>query len=125
MSKPLRPLILCACSFVLGGVTTLLVGSQRIADFFQRGHVVRITARQLDSVPGRKMSRPIPPAPVPPWGNLEALMFPLGSDDAIYPDRDKRLRRTTWFFENTTENQLVELFRAMGLTPAQQLFAKS
>jgi hypothetical protein len=125
MSKTLRPLILCAGSFALGGVVTLLIGSQRIATFFQQGHVVPVAARQSNSASASKASRPVSPLPVPRWGNLDALMFPLGGDDAIYPDRDKRLRRTTWFFENVTESQLAELFRAAGLTPAQQQQLKS
>ncbi len=111
-----RVRLLCAAFFVLGACSTLLLVAG-IASLFVRHY----RAERLEAVwlPERVKSDP-KPGSVPPWGIIEALQIPLVNPADVLPDRDRRLGKPQWFFENFSEKDLSSFLNSCDLSPVQK-----
>jgi hypothetical protein len=56
----------------------------------------------------------------PPWGLLEAVEMPFADPDALFSDRAVRLEQQPWFFETSSQSNLIYVLSHSSLTEAQK-----
>ena len=54
-------------------------------------------------------------APTKPWGLLETLKIPLAEEENLFPDREQRLRPSSWFFENFSQSDVAAFLASCDL----------
>ncbi len=111
-----RVKLLCAAFFVLGACSALLLVAGTASLFVRHYRAERRALAQ----PPAGMKPGATPDPVPPWGILEALQIPLVNPGDVLPDRDRRLEKPHWFFENFSESDLSRFLDACDLSPVQK-----
>lgn len=89
---------LCLLSFAFGSALTLFIctfGPPPAVSVNAREHIDRFTQTTPTAAKAHA------------FGTLEAIEIPLANPDGTFPDRDDRLRKPEWVFENVSESELT------------------
>jgi len=98
---------LCAAFFVLGACVSLVVTTLvKSLPALHRSGLQTSSVNVNQTIPG-------------PCGKIEAIEIPLANPDGIFPDREERLAKPKWFFENVSESQLTRFFNSCDLRPQE------
>jgi hypothetical protein len=89
---------LCLLSFAFGSAVTLFICT------FGPPPAVSVNAREHGEDVREWASTAMKPHP---FGTLEAIEIPLANPDGTFPDREDRLRKPQWVFENISESELT------------------
>lgn len=94
---------LCLLSFAFGSALTLLICTI--------GPPPPVAVNARERIEGGTQVT----AKTPPFGTLEAVEIPLANPDGTFPDREDRLRKPQWVFENISESELRSFLESCPL----------
>ena len=102
----------CSKSFLLGGILPVLL-------LVSLGHSPFEPAPCAQSLPP-DASESDKFLASGPWGEIDALGFPLANCDGKIPDQAERLKEPRWVFEKFSEVELTTFLKSCDLTRAQK-----
>jgi len=106
--SPRRTGLRLLAAFVAGVVLTSLVGG------------LALNHRHRLAEPGSVSAAPVRVPGQGPWGQLDYTEIELERPDETLVTDGTPVPPTSWFFENRTERQVLDLFRTNGLSDEQQ-----